>query len=176
MSHNRYFYLYESSPQHDLIRHKLVQRGYDADYTARMVRDYKDLMHEDLPPVLDTKPPSERKAFALKTLSNYIKFMDSEWNEIKELEEFARTQPAYDRERQAKLQRAVYLKEQREALPRNPITWTWAPDKVNLRQIEWLMQRKRNLRAAGKLSPYTFRFEMSELAKLRKKQIQLNKK
>lgn len=54
----------------------------------------------------------------------------------------------------------------------NPITWKWNPETINLRQVEWLMERKRRLYKERKITAYTFRTEMAELAKLRKREIQ----
>jgi len=51
----------------------------------------------------------------------------------------------------------------------NPITGRWDPDKLSVRQVEWLMERKRRLLKEGKIKKYIFEFEMKELAKLKRK-------
>jgi len=53
----------------------------------------------------------------------------------------------------------------------NPITYKYKPDELSPRYIDWLMQRKRRILTEGKIGKRQFAFEMSELAKLRRKAI-----
>jgi len=55
----------------------------------------------------------------------------------------------------------------------NPITGWYDPNRLGLADCEAIMERKRRLVAEGKLKEYIFFYEMAELAKLRKKAIDL---
>jgi len=58
----------------------------------------------------------------------------------------------------------------------NPITGYWDPEKINLRQIEWSMKRKRRLYHQGKIPLYIFNQEMKQLALLRRNRILMGEK
>lgn len=70
----------------------------------------------------------------------------------------------------------IYVKIQRIPLnPKvfnNPITGYWDPTNINLRQIEWAMERKRRIYREGKIPLYIFRQEIKQLSILRKDIIQ----
>jgi len=55
----------------------------------------------------------------------------------------------------------------------NPVTGWYDPNRLGLADCEAIMERKRRLVAEGKLKEYIFFYEMAELAKLRKKAIDL---
>lgn len=77
--------------------------------------------------------------------------------------------------REARLDEAA---EKRELnLPRshdqlNSITWRWDPETINLRQIEWLMARKRRIYKEQRIDEFMFNYEMKQLAILRKREIE----
>lgn len=58
----------------------------------------------------------------------------------------------------------------------DPVVGKWSRDKVNLRQVEWLMDRKRRIYAEKKISENVFKNEMSQLAVLRRNAIAKERK
>lgn len=53
----------------------------------------------------------------------------------------------------------------------SPVTYKWKPDSIKLRQVEWLMDRKRRVYQEGKIPKTIFMVEMNQLAVLRRNAI-----
>jgi hypothetical protein len=133
--------------------------------------------------------PHNQREMMLQAMKELHHDILKDWPEL--ADRFPFTQPTYKRyvDPQAeryeanRMRREKRLQEEKEDRQRrlnelpllNPITYKWDPNEVSLRQIEWLMARKRRILAEGKIPHYLFLFEMGHLASLKKKKIQERK-
>jgi len=72
-----------------------------------------------------------------------------------------------------KLEAPFYSWRYRPVTPFNRVTGDWNPERLSVNQVDWLMERKRNLRLDGRINEIDFAYEMRELAKLRSKAVTL---
>jgi len=108
-------------------------------------------------------------------LVKFNKFLRKEWRKFKEIQEelatYERKRPKVVFEEDGSVQLYTDRKDLRKFEDRNPITWRWDPETINLRQIDWLMERKRRIFKEQRLDEFMFNYEMKELAKLRKREL-----
>lgn len=118
--------------------------------------------------------PSELERLVVRSWQNLIDALDESWRNYLEYRAVVEDL----KKPYVKSRRSVKNldEEPRMTSDFNTITYKWDPEQVNLRQIAWLMDRKRRILKEGKIDSFMFEYEMKELAKLRRRELEKQSK
>jgi len=115
------------------------------------------------------------------SIDNLEEYLDEEWTPFSyqaedeklrfDVADMNKESRQYERQRKTAREERAYERD-RVLETMNPITYKWDPEKINLRQIEWLMARKRRVYKEKKINEFMFQYEMKHLAKLRKRELE----
>jgi len=162
------------------------RRLYGGREYAKKIAPVVSTWREDLEDFLEEKKMDGYGRSAMQDLINLSidklqDYLDEEWTPYSyqaedeklrfEVADMNKESAQYERQRKTAREERAYERD-RVLETMNPITYKWDPETVNLRQIEWLMARKRRIYKEKKINEFMFQYEMKQLAKLRKRELE----
>lgn len=166
----------------NILRNASGRVGYEFQIATRdYLRTFFPRLERKLEKLVLTHPFEYRTKYVHDSLVNLQRALNDDYDIEREVANFEPQYAKADIKQRQREKRAEEASEMREkALPRaqedyNPITWRWDPETVTLRQIDWLMKRKRRIFQEKRIGEFMFNYEMKHLAQLRKRELDKQK-